>query len=155
MKSLRFLAVLCTTTILLSHLAIVNVFADETEIYPEYEIRSAGLIDYGTLSISSGIQTVCLNAAVYGTETMAELGFKDISIQRSSNGTSGWIEEKTISDDIAEYMSAHKIRNRSVSVSGGYYYRVELEFYAKETGWFFPSSESFTGYSNVVWVYSS
>jgi hypothetical protein len=154
MKSLKLGTVICTTILLISHFSIENVFADEIIMDPEEEPRSAGLIDYGLLSISSGIQTVYLNAEVYGTATMAELGFKDISIQRSSNGSSGWTEEKTIADDIAEYMSAHKIRYKSVSVSGGYYYRVELEFYAKETGWFFPSSESFTGYSNVVWVSS-
>jgi hemerythrin superfamily protein len=83
---------------------------------------------------------------------MAYVGFKGISIQRSTDGVSGWTVEKSLCDDLAQNTYIHQKVNESVSVTGGYYYRVVLDHYAKETGWFFPSQESITNYSNVVWV---
>jgi hypothetical protein len=83
---------------------------------------------------------------------MAEIGFKNIKIQRSSNGTSGWTDEDTRYPDIITNANYHEKNNESVPVVGGYYYRVVLDHYAKETGWWFPGSQSITGYSNVVWV---
>ena len=83
---------------------------------------------------------------------MAKIGFKNIVVQHSVNGTSGWSDEVPRDDDLAANTFRHSKVNEPITVSGGYYYRIVLDHYAKETGWFFPGSQSITNYSNVVWV---
>ncbi len=108
-----------------------------------------------SLRISSGTNKVYISATTDGYDTMAKIGFKDIVIQRSSNGTSGWTDAVSLSDQLVTDSLYHYLDQYVVSVSGGYYYRVVLTHYAKEQGWFFPSSQSITNYSNVVWVPAS
>ncbi len=86
---------------------------------------------------------------------MEKIGFKDITVQRSTNGSTNWNDEVSISDKIITDALYHSLDHYSVSVTGGYYYRIMLTHYAKEKGWFFPSSQSITNYSNVVWVPAS
>jgi hypothetical protein len=50
---------------------------------------------------------------------------------------------------------SHSLNNFLIAVPGGYYYRVTLTNYAKEYGWFFPSSQSITTTSSAVYVSSS
>ncbi len=83
---------------------------------------------------------------------MAKIGFTNISVQRSYSGSSGWTTEFSLDDDTAKNTDTHYKSNEYHSVMGGYYYRVKLDHYAKEKGWFFPGSQSITNYSNVVWV---
>lgn len=114
--------------------------------------RAAGLIRTYSLVITSSAKKVNIIAEVDGYETMTKIGFTNIEIQRSTNGTSGWFTELTPVDDTVTNAESHTKNNEARSVVGGYYYRVKLDHYAKETGWFFPSSQSITDYSNVVWV---
>lgn len=118
----------------------------------EEDDRAEGLISSHSLSISAASKAVKITAKTYGYDIMAEIGFKNIKIQHSTNGTSGWTDEDTRNPDTIPNASYHEKNGESVSVSGGYYYRVVLDHYAKETGWWFPSSQSITNYSNVVWV---
>jgi len=117
--------------------------------------KDTGLIDSYFLHITSGVKQVKISAITCGTETMAKIGFTSIEVQRSSNGTSGWVTELTPNNDTVTNASTHTKNNESKSVTGGYYYRVKLNHYAKEKGWFFPDSQSITNYSNVVWVPAS
>ena len=157
MKHLKFIAMVCTICILALHLGTVSVFAEETTA-PEItttsteNVEASGLIMSFSLYISSASKQVKISGTTYGTETMAKIGFKNIEIQRSSNGSSGWSKELDLNDDIATNTYVHDKDNEPHTVAGGYYYRVKLDHYAKEKGWFFPSSQSITNYSNVVWV---
>jgi len=117
--------------------------------------KDEGLIDLYSLQITAGVKQVKITAITYGTETMAKIGFTSIEVQRSSNGTSGWVTELTPNNDTVTNASTHTKNNESNSVVGGYYYRVKLNHYAKEKGWFFPDSQSIPNYSNVVWVPAS
>lgn len=157
MKHKRLLTFMCAFSMLLANGSALTAFAEETTV-PETtnvvdeNVRAAGLIMSYTLSASSGVKTLYISATTNGYDTMAKIGFTNIKIQRSANGTSGWTDEKTLSDQIATSSVYHILDCYSVSVTGGYYYRVVLDHYAKEQGWFFPSSQSVTNYSNVIWV---
>lgn len=152
--------VLCVLIMMLTGISSFTTYAEELEQPTQSEaenevITSVGLISSFALSITGGTKKIYITADVYATDTMAKVGFTDVSIQRSANGYSGWVEEKPLNDDLAQNTYFHKKTNEQQSVVGGYYYRVVLNHYAKETGWFFPSSESITNYSNVVWIPAS
>ena len=155
----KMFSIMCGFIMLMNCNPIGVVFAESMEpeqsvqnVVSEENEKTTGLIYGYALSISAGSSSVYLTARTTATDIMAKVGFTDISIQRSVNGTSGWTEEKSLADDLAENAVYHKKTNEYVSVAGGYYYRVVLDHYAKETGWFFPGHESITNYSNVVWV---
>ncbi len=114
-------------------------------------VYAAGLIARYTLACEGGSKTVYINAGVYGTATMAKIGFKNIKIQRSSDKIN-WTTEKTISDQISKDAVQKKLSGYSVSVKGGYYYRVDLDNYAKEDTWWFPDTQTVQAISNSVWV---
>ena len=114
-------------------------------------VYAAGLISNYALSCESGSKTVYINAEVYGTAKMAKIGFKNIKIQRSSD-KNNWTTEKTVSDQISEDAIQKKLSRYSVSVEGGYYYRVVLDNYAKEDTWWFPETQTVENISNSVWV---
>lgn len=126
--------------------ALSNTASSE-EITP----AAAGLITTATVSCSAGTKALYVNAKTTSSEEMSEIGFTDIKIQRSSDLTT-WTTEKTVSNKIAEDTISHALVNYSVSVQGGYYYRVKLTHYAKEQGWFFPDDQSVTNTSNYVWI---
>ena len=113
---------------------------------------SVGLISHYNASLSSGNKRVLLDAFVEATDVMAKIGFKNIKIQQSTSSTGSWTNYFEPSDQIAENRRSHSLDDFLVAVPSGYYYRVQLTFYAKETGWFFPDSESITVTTNVVYV---
>jgi len=124
-----------------------TVSATETNISPLAE----GLIESYFVYCSGGTKTLYLSARTKGTEILGKVGFKSITVQRSSDNKS-WTTETTISDNIAEDALSHSIENYPISVAGGYYYRVKLTHYAKEQTWFFPNSQSVDNTSSSVWI---
>jgi hypothetical protein len=114
--------------------------------------KAAGLIISFSLSLATDRNLVKITADTIASETMAKIGFTDITIQRRYSGSSSWDDAYTISDQIVTNSVYHVLNNLPVSVDGGFYYRIKLTHYAKETGWFFPSSQSITNYSNESWV---
>lgn len=113
------------------------------------ESRTAGLISSCSLSISSGKKHIYITADIKAIESMKSIGYKNISIEYSSDKVN-WKKEKSV-DDLLKSGSSYYLNNYSVSVNGGYYYRVSLTNYAKESG-LFGSSQSVTNTSNSVWV---
>lgn len=111
--------------------------------------RTAGLISSCSLSISSGRKQIYIAADIKAIESMKSIGYKDISIEYSSDKVN-WKKGKSV-DDLLKSGSSYYLNNYSVSVKGGYYYRVSLTHYAKESG-LFGSSQSVTNTSNSVWV---
>ena len=116
------------------------------------QTRTAGLISSYYLSISSGIKTLYINGETEASGNMKSIGYKDISIEYSSDGVN-WKKEKPIDDLLKSDSSSYYLNSYAVSVKGGYYYRVSLTHYAKESGWF-GSSQSVENISNSVWVNS-
>ena len=122
-----------------------------SEVNSEASVYAAGLIASYKLSCAGGSKTVYINAEVYGTDTMAKIGFKNIKIQRSSDNNN-WTTEKTVPDQISEDVVQKKLSRYSVSVNGGYYYRIVLDNYAKEDTWWFPEEQTVSNTSNSVWI---
>lgn len=116
------------------------------------QTRTAGLISSYYLSISSGIKTLYINGETEASGNMKSIGYKDISIEYSSDGVN-WDREIPSFDLLKSNSSSYYLNSYAVSVKGGYYYRVSLTHYAKESGWF-SSSQSVENISNSVWVNS-
>lgn len=160
MKHLRCIGIICTIMLLSANIETINVFAEETTApivttTNTENVTATGLIMTYSLQISGTSKKVSISGKTLGTDTMAKIGFINIEIQRSSNGSSGWTKELGLDDDIATNTHFHNKVSEQHNVAGGYYYRVKLDHYAKETGWWFPSSQTVTNYSNVVWVPAS
>lgn len=119
---------------------------------PGGSVTATGLIILHSLSFSAGTAKVYITGKTIGSDIMAKIGFIDIEIQRSPNGYNGWTTVSTPSDLILQNAASYEINKYPISVTGGYYYRVHLTHYAKETGWFFPDSQSITVYSGAIWV---
>ena len=115
----------------------------------EIQPYTAGLISRYSLSATSSNGNLCLNGYTLSNSKMKSIGFKNIVIQRSSDGVH-WEKEKSLSD-ILKFDYEYYLDNYSVSVQGGYYYRVSLTHYAKESG-LFGSSQSVSNTSNSVWI---
>lgn len=156
MKKRIFAAVL-SCSLLLAIPTQVNAASPETSALnakpgTEAEIQATGLISSYYLTISSGTKKIYINADTHGTERLAKVGFKDVIVERSSNGASNWKEEKDLGNKLKEDAVSHTLSNYEVSVAGGYYYRVKLTHYAKEDKFLLPSTQSVKNTSNVIWV---
>lgn len=114
------------------------------------QIRTAGLISNCHLSVSSGTKKIYITGETESTQKMKSIGYTDISIEYSSDNVH-WSEEKPNDDLLKSDSSSYYLNDYSVSVKGGYYYRVSLNHYAKESGWF-GSSQSVSNTSNSVWI---
>ena len=112
--------------------------------------KTVGLISKCSLSIVDSNKAIKLLGKTESNTVMKSIGYKDISIERSSDNIH-WSEEKPIDDLLKSDSSSYYLNNYSVSVKGGYYYRVTLTHYAKESG-LFGSSQSVSNTSNSVWV---
>lgn len=145
----KLLVLLMMFTMLLGCPIQVNAMMDnDNTCAPD----SVGLIINHSYSISSGNKRIYINANVTASDIMAEIGFKNIKVQQSSNGTSGWTTYFAPSNQVITDAKKHSLEDFLISVPGGYYYRFELTNYAKEYGWFFPDSQSITVTSNAVYV---
>lgn len=116
----------------------------------EGSARTAGLIESYDLSLSSSGKTLYINGSTTSNSSMKSIGYKDISIEYSSNGVN-WSKEKGIDDLLKSNSLSYYLNNYAVSVKGGYYYRVTCTHYAKEKG-LLGSSQSMKNTSNSVWV---
>jgi hypothetical protein len=107
---------------------------------------------YGTASKN----TLFLSGTVTAIETMAKVGFKDFVVQRRASTTGTWTDTSyTVPNQLGENAAYHSFSQYPVSVAGGYYYRICANAYAKETGWFFPKSQTEAYESGSVWVPAS
>lgn len=114
-------------------------------------IDAAGLICDYAVSCTAGTKCVYISAEVYGTQKLAKIGFTNIKVQYSSD-KSHWETEKPVSEQVIEDDYSHLLSDYKVTVKGGYYYRIVLDAYAKEDTWWFPTTQTAEGISNVVWV---
>lgn len=123
--------------------------ANPTE--PVYDTQSVGLIASYTLGCTAGNKKIYIDSSTNGNKKLAKIGVRNIKVQRSSD-KKNWTTEKTPSNQLFEDAYSHHLTDYTVTVSGGYYYRVVLEHYAKEDTWWFPKEETIGDTSNVVWV---
>lgn len=136
----------------------VTVFAEETvpqETYGEDlgnpdEPNDVNLIVSYSLTCYKSSNTIYISSSTVGNKILAEIGIKDIQVQRSTNGISGWTTCKpqfSLTETDAVYCD---VTDYPVQVDSGYYYRVVVTHYAKEQGWLFPKSQSYPQTSGVM-----
>lgn len=150
-KILSFFCVVC----MISSIGTVNAQATEqttyeTEIETETAVTTEGLISGYNLSISKSGNMLYINADTYAFSIMKTIGFKDIVVEYSSNASDWYTYDDDFSPQTTSNASSYSLVNFPVSVENGYYYRVTLNHYAKEAGWF-GKSQSVLNVSNVVW----
>ncbi len=151
----KYLAVTCAVALMLGQnsMLLANAVSSEqsaTECSKNEEKATYLIISY-SLNVSNSNGQLCINGSTVGSKTMKSIGFVDIDVERSSNGTSGW----THAYDVTDVLNTNALRcdfdNKKVNVTSGYYYRVVLNHYAKETG-IFPRTQSVPNTSNVVYI---
>lgn len=111
---------------------------------------AAGLITYYSLSCSGSLKAIYINSRTSASEKMEDIGFKDIVVQRSSDKVN-WTNEVSVGNKLKKSASSYSLAKHSVSVKGGYYYRVKCTHYAKESGWF-ADTQSIENTSSYVWI---
>lgn len=121
--------------------------ASTEEVMPLAE----GLISQHSLSGTYGYNTLMIDASTIGSAEMAEIGIVDIVVQHSSDKVN-WVDEVSVSDMLNEDAIDFYLDDYGVPVISGYYYRVVVTHYAKEQGWFFPSTQSIENASTAVWI---
>lgn len=112
---------------------------------------ATSLLGNRSASCSAGSSQVLITASLKSSATMAEIGFVNIEIYRSSNNQD-WSPFIFPSDQLATNASSHKLDNFPVQVIGGYYYYVSLTYHVKESGWLFPKTEEEITTTNSVYV---
>lgn len=148
-KAISLLCAVLLTANLTAALPTAAASADDTE---DAVIFSTGLITRHNLSVSNSNGQLCINGLTASDESMKSIGFTDILIERSSNGTSGWSTVFYPDDVLASNALSCYFNNYMQPVVKGYYYRVTCTHYAKESGIWFPKSESITATSNTVYI---
>ena len=157
MSTNKFLVSCLTALVTMS--TPVSVFATDTnnnnstdpnQVYEAELTRDAGLINNHYLSVSYNSTTIYINTLTTSYSTMAEIGEIDIEVLQSANGVNGWSTYTTISNKTNHNSSSHILTNYAISITTGYYYKIKLKHYAKETGWFFPDSESISATSGIM-----
>lgn len=147
-------------TAALCMLSPISVFAEGTEPQEMAESgRNAGnptepndayLIIDSTLTCSNDSSKVYISSSTEGSAVMSEIGIIDIKVQQSANGVNGWTTCVPEFDLTGTNVSAYYVNGYGVPVTFGYYYRVVVTHYAKETGFWFPKSQSFDQTSGVM-----
>ncbi len=147
----KVIAVIFVLGMFTSNIFSFPVKANDSQTSKETEVsivRAEGLITGYTLSISKSGSTLYINANTRASTTMKTIGFKDIVVEYSANNVD-WFEYEPAFDYTKSSASSYYMSSYPISVTNGYYYRVTLNHYAKETGWF-GSSQSVPNTSNVV-----
>ena len=102
---------------------------DPQTIMTESQTRAAGLINRYSISVSSSSNKVCINGATVTNSKMKSIGYKNISIDYSSDKVN-WYKEKSLDDLLKSDSNSYYLNNYTVSVKGGYYYRISCTHYA-------------------------
>lgn len=133
--------------------ALENQLADNISTVSETESivpYADWLITNYSLYCSSAKKAVEITGKTSASSSMSKVGFKDIIIERSSDKIN-WTEEVDVGDKLTTSASTYSLADYSVSVKGGYYYRVRCKHYAKAKG-LFGGSQSVENYTDGVWV---
>ena len=126
----------------------VNAFASEYD-------TAAGLIEKCSISCSGSNGTLKINAKTQASDFMDEIGFKNITIQKSKD-LKKWTDIINLGDYI-ESGRKYYILSYSKEVEGNCYYRVTCTHYAKGIPFMKTDSEIQTAenFSKSVWIDSS
>lgn len=126
----------------------VKAYETDYPLCDEDNERTEGLLSRYYLTADKSGGDLLISGYSKSSSSMASIGFTDISIQRSYNGTS-WTEEKTINDILINNSSNCTLSGYPVDVLGGYYYRVCVNHYADNGS---GTTQTISNTSNSVWI---
>lgn len=131
----------------------MNAVSVDNSYYEQYQ-KAIGLIEKCSVRCSSaGKGRLEISAKTQVSGKMNEVGFKNIVVQRSSDGRN-WQDEVTVGDRTAKNTKYYNLDGYTVDVQGGYYYRVVCVHYAN--GALYGESEVFTqtaeNTASGVWI---
>ncbi|MCM1524034.1 MAG: hypothetical protein NC120_06210 [Ruminococcus sp.] len=129
----------------------VGIINNSTNTEETVEPRTAGLIRKCTLTATTADNKFYLSGVTAASSTMKSIGYKDIVVEYSIDNSHWYTENDNIDDLLISNSSTYSLNNYNIDVKGGYYYRVKLNHYAKESG-LFGSSQSVENTSNSVWI---
>lgn len=135
----------------LSAMPVSAAAQDVKTVNGDASVMAEGLIGAYYINISNVNGQLCLNGQVQCDNEMASLGFKELKIEQSTNG-SNWTTYRTLGDTLASNTWICSLSNRKESVQTGYYYRVTCTYYAKEKGLFgiLGKTQTEPGVSNTL-----
>ena len=149
----RVITILLTFVMSLITLVAVPVSAaqDVKTVNGDVSVMAEGIIKDSRIMINNVNGQLCIEGEVWCNAEMASLGFKDLKIEQSANG-SNWTTYRTLGDTLASNTWICSLSNRKESVQTGYYYRVTCTYYAKEKGLFgiLGKTQSEPGVSNTL-----
>lgn len=117
-----------------------------TEIIDE---PSAGLVYLYSLSASNYNNSLCVNAIIRAYSDMKEIGFKNVTVQYSYDG-SNWYDEWNAGDFLTYNSNRYDLANYIIALDrNGCYYRISCKCYAQKS---FLNTQSATVTSNSVWI---
>ncbi|WP_303838090.1 hypothetical protein [Ruminococcus flavefaciens] len=131
----------------------MNAVSVDNSYYEQYQ-KAIGLIEKCSVRCSSSAKGVLeITAKTQVSGKMNEVGFRNIVVQRSSDGRN-WHDEVTVGDKTAKNTKYYNLDGYTVNVQGGYYYRAVCVHYAN--GALRGKSETYTqtaeNISSEVWV---
>ena len=128
---------------------VVSANTNNPELLVEdYSPRAEGLISVYSLHIKASNGNLLITATTRSNSIMSSIGFKNISVQRSSGGST-WTEELTVADQLAHNSTSNSLSSYIVPVAGNYNYRVQLNHFADNGS---GSTQSVPNTSNVIWI---
>jgi hypothetical protein len=153
------MALLLSATFLAAQLLTLPVFAEDTndsylctdtESPEDPVITATYLISDRYIFASNSNGRLYVQGATESTVSADTIGIKDIVVERSSNGTSGWTQIAYPSDCLKTNTNKCEME-KWITVSHGYYYRITCNHYAYKSGWS-PNSQTDPNTSNVVYI---
>ena len=107
----------------------MNAVSVDNSYYEQYQ-KAIGLIEKCSVRCSSSAKGVLeITAKTQVSGKMNEVGFRNIVVQRSSDGRN-WHDEVTVGDKTAKNTKYYNLDGYTVNVQGGYYYRAVCVHYA-------------------------
>ena len=154
----RILGLLLAVAMLGSSIIPVSATESTNPYYAEGENNTnpliasyaTGLISTISINFTVSGRTLNISGGTSATETMGQVGFKNVKVERSSNGTS-WAVEKNLGDFLSSSKITHLL-STSTTVQGGYYYRVTCTHYAKKSQILLPPTQSIDNWTSYVWI---
>ena len=128
---------------------VVSANTNNSELLVEdYSPRAEGLISVYSLRIKASNGNLAITATTRSNSIMSSIGFKNISVRRSSDGIT-WTEELSVTDQLAHNSTSNSLSSYIVPVAGSCYYCVHLDHYADNGS---GSTQSVPNTSNVIWI---
>ena len=149
----KILSVLCITSFLISGIPTISVNAEgireESTEATDIE-RASWYLSYHNINVSNYNGSLCVNTVTRATESMEEIGIKDLIVQYSYNGNN-WYNEWNAGDFLDYNTNGYELNNYIMALDrSGCYYRVSCTHYAKKA---FLNTQSVNDTSNAVWIW--